>query len=144
MQSIKLININLLVSYNSETKGMEIRENVEIAIDDGVIAEIGYKVNGTDKQIDCNGKLVTPGFVDAHTHPVFLNGREDEFAMRLKGVTYEEIAAEGGGIINSVRDVRRASENELIARVSSRMDRFLTLGTTTIESKSGYGLENDD
>ena len=143
MQSIKLININQLVSYNSETKGMEIRENVEIAIDDGVIAEIGYKVNGTDKQIDCNGKLVTPGFVDAHTHPVFLNGREDEFVMRLKGVTYEEIAAEGGGIINSVRDVRRASENELIARVSSRMDRFLTLGTTTIESKSGYGLNTD-
>ena len=143
MPSLKLININQLVSYNSETKDMEIRENVEIAIDDGVIAEIGYKVNGTDKQIDCNGKLVTPGFVDAHTHPVFLNGREDEFVMRLKGVTYEEIAAEGGGIINSVKDVRRASENELIARVSSRMDRFLTLGTTTIESKSGYGLNTD-
>ena len=89
MSDLQLINIGQLVSYNSETRGMETRDNVEIAINDGVIAEIGHRVNSTKKQIDCSGKLVTPGFVDAHTHPVFLNGRENEFTMRLKGATYD-------------------------------------------------------
>jgi len=143
MSDLQLTNIGQLVSYNSETRGMETRDNVEIAINDGVIAEIGHRVNSTNKQIDCSGKLVTPGFVDAHTHPVFLNGRENEFTMRLKGATYEEIAAAGGGIINSVDDVRHASESELFSRVLSRMDRFLSMGTTTVEAKSGYGLNTE-
>jgi len=143
MSDLQLTNIGQLVSYNSETRGMETRDNVEIAINDGVIAEIGHRVNSANKQIDCSGKLVTPGFVDAHTHPVFLNGRENEFTMRLKGATYEEIAAAGGGIINSVDDVRHASESELFSRVLSRMDRFLSMGTTTVEAKSGYGLNTE-
>ena len=81
--------------------------------------------------------------MDCHTHPVFFDGRENEFEMRLKGLSYEEIAKEGGGINNSVKSVRNSSEAELYNRVISRMDKFLKLGTTTIEAKSGYGLDID-
>tara|TARA_B100000749_G_scaffold227843_1_gene183752 strand:- start:788 stop:2086 length:1299 start_codon:yes stop_codon:yes gene_type:complete len=143
MSSLQLTNIGQLVSYNSKISGMETLEKIQIAIDDGIITEIGNKVNDADRHIDCKGKLITPGFVDSHTHPVFLNGREDEFAMRLKGTTYKEIATKGGGIINSVNDVRNASQRELFDRVFSRMNRFLSVGTTTIECKSGYGLNTE-
>ena len=93
--------------------------------------------------MDCENKLITPGFVDCHTHPVFLDGRENEFEMRLKGLSYEEIAKKGGGINNSVSSVRNSSEAELYNQVISRMDKFLKLGTTTIEAKSGYGLNTE-
>ena len=93
-----------------------------------------------DNVINCNHKLVTPGFVDPHTHPVFLNEREDEFHMRLKGSTYEDIAASGGGIKTSVSDLRNADISLLVSKLKSRMDRFLRFGTTTVECKSGYGL----
>ena len=143
MKSLKLTNIGQLVTYNSEQQDMVISENVEIAMEGGNIIEIGENLNSADEQIDCNGKLVTPGFVDPHTHPVFLDGREDEFAMRLEGDTYEEIAEAGGGIVNSINGVRNATESELISRVKTRMDRFLKLGTTTVECKSGYGLNTE-
>ena len=93
--------------------------------------------------IDCENKLVTPGFVDPHTHPVFYDTRESEFQLRLQGHSYEDIAALGGGIRNSVTGVRNASELELIQRVKARMDTSLSLGTTTIECKSGYGLDTE-
>ena len=140
MSSIKLSNIGQMITYDSENKGMMIKDNLEIAIYKGKILEIGRNLGDVDQLIDCDGMLVTPGFVDPHTHPVFLNGREDEFKMRLEGKTYEEIANAGGGIINNVMDVRESSEADLIIRVKDRMDRFLKLGTTTIECKSGYGL----
>ena len=143
MKSLKLTNIGQLVTYNSEQQDMVVLENVEIAMEGGNIIEIGENLNSADEQIDCNGKLVTPGFVDPHTHPVFLDGREDEFAMRLEGDTYEEIAEAGGGIVNSINGVRNATESELISRVKTRMDRFLKLGTTTVECKSGYGLNTE-
>jgi len=119
---------------------MAILENVEIVIEGNQITEVGQKLGDADKIFDCKQKLVTPGFVDPHTHPVFLDGREDEFAMRLQGASYEEISEAGGGIVNSIQGVRDASESDLISRVKSRMDRFLKLGTTTVECKSGYGL----
>jgi imidazolonepropionase len=95
-------------------------------------------------RIDARGGTVVPGFVDAHTHPVFAGTREDEFEMRTRGATYVEIAQAGGGILSSVRGVRTASEDELLARLLVRLDRFLALGTTTIEAKSGYGLSLED
>ena len=140
MSSIKLSNIGQMITYDSENKGMMVKDNLEIVIYKGKIMEIGRNLGDVDQLIDCDGMLVTPGFVDPHTHPVFLNGREDEFKMRLEGKTYEEIANAGGGIINNVMDVRESSEADLIIRVKDRMDRFLNLGTTTIECKSGYGL----
>jgi imidazolonepropionase len=90
--------------------------------------------------LDVSGKTVTPGLVDCHTHPIFFGTREDEFAMRIAGKSYEEIARAGGGIRASVRQLRSASKAQLIAAALPRLDRFLAHGTTTIETKSGYGL----
>jgi imidazolonepropionase len=89
---------------------------------------------------DAGGRVVMPGFVDAHTHPVFGGNRVDEFEMRSRGASYEEIAAAGGGIRSTVRKTRAASEDELFAAAQRRAGWFLRTGTTTIEAKSGYGL----
>tara|TARA_B100000315_G_scaffold251169_1_gene285496 strand:+ start:2365 stop:3573 length:1209 start_codon:yes stop_codon:yes gene_type:complete len=143
MDSLKLINIGQLVTFDSEMDEMVALEQVEVAIEGTQFTEVGKNLGDADQILDCRGKLVTPGFVDPHTHPVFLNSREDEFAMRLQGATYEEIAKAGGGIVKSINDVRSASESVLISRVNARMDRFLSLGTTTVECKSGYGLNTE-
>nr|MBA3652398.1 imidazolonepropionase [Chthoniobacterales bacterium] len=90
--------------------------------------------------IEAGGRVVLPGFVDAHAHPVFGGDRVDEFEMRARGATYEEIAASGGGIRSTVRKTRAASETELLAQAQRRADWFLRCGTTTMEAKSGYGL----
>jgi len=143
MSSLKLSNIGELITYSSETKRMIKQYNKEIVVENGKVLEIGSNLGPADKYIDCFNMLVTPGFVDPHTHPVFLDYRHEEFCMRLQGATYEEIANAGGGILNSVKDVRNASESELISRVKMRMDKFIELGTTTIECKSGYGLDSE-
>jgi len=90
--------------------------------------------------VDARGGTVVPGFVDAHTHPVFAATREDEFELRTRGKSYLEIAAAGGGILSSVRSLRAAEPEVLLAGVLARLARFLELGTTTLEAKSGYGL----
>ena len=95
-------------------------------------------------EIDAAGKVVMPGFVDAHTHPVFVGSREDEFELRIKGATYLEIAQKGGGIRSTVRKVRRASKEELFRTAWPRLERMLEHGTTTVEAKSGYGLSTED
>jgi len=143
MLSLKLSNVGQLVTYNAETMDMAVRDNVEIVIEGHQVTEVGQNLGDADTVLDCKEKLVTPGFVDPHTHPVFLDGREDEFAMRSQGATYEQIAAAGGGIVKSIEGVRNASEAELISRVETRMDRCLKLGTTTVECKSGYGLNKE-
>ena len=143
MLSLKLSNVGQLVTYNAETMDMAVRDNVEIVIEGHQVTEVGQDLGDADSVLDCKEKLVTPGFVDPHTHPVFLDGREDEFAMRSQGATYEQITAAGGGIVNSIEGVRKASEAELISRVETRMDRCLKLGTTTVECKSGYGLNKE-
>ena len=131
-----LKNIGQLTSYNPDSGEVETTSNTSLTIDGDRIAE-----NSNGEAIDCGGSLVTPGFVDPHTHSVFLDSREEEFALRLSGVSYEEIAAQGGGINASINGVRNASKEELIKRVSKRMDRFLKQGTTTLECKTGYGLD---
>ena len=131
-----LKNIGQLTSYNPDLGEVETISNTSLTIDGDRIAE-----NSNGEAIDCGGSLVTPGFVDPHTHSVFLDSREEEFALRLSGVSYEEIAAQGGGINASINGVRNASKEELIKRVSKRMDRFLKQGTTTVECKTGYGLD---
>ncbi|MCM2271555.1 MAG: imidazolonepropionase [candidate division Zixibacteria bacterium] len=91
-------------------------------------------------EVDAEGKVVTPGLIDPHTHPVFSATREDEFEMRLQGKSYMEIAQAGGGIRRSVRDLRSTPEAILYQKAMRRLDRFVEHGVTTIEAKSGYGL----
>jgi len=88
--------------------------------------------------------VVLPGFVDAHTHPVFAGNRVDEFEMRARGATYEEIAAGGGGIRSTARKTRAATEDELLAQAKKHVQWFLRGGTTTVEAKSGYGLSVEE
>jgi imidazolonepropionase len=123
-----------------------------VAIEDGHVVHIGtedevlpqVQIDSGTVTIDAIDKVVTPGLVDSHTHPVFHQTREHEFEMRVQGKSYEEIAAAGGGIRSSVRGVREASKEELKSVVRKRLDRFLSVGTTTIEAKSGYGLSLED
>ena len=114
---IKLENIGRLVTYNSTSGLMNTLKDVEIIIDNEHILEIGKDLRNIDSVIDCNNKLVTPGFVDPHTHPVFLNSREDEFHLRLEGSTYEKIAASGGGIRSSIFDLRNADISDIISKL---------------------------
>jgi imidazolonepropionase len=94
--------------------------------------------------MDASGKVVMPGFVDPHTHLVFAGDRASEFEMRLKGATYLEIMAAGGGIMNTVRATRAASLEELVVQSRERLDRMLAHGTTTAEAKTGYGLDTEN
>ena len=142
-ESLKLINIGNLLTYNSKKKSMISEKGLEIIVRDGKIIEIGKNLNNADQIYDCENNLVTPGFVDCHTHPVFFNDRSNEFEMRVAGNTYEQIAANGGGINNSVKSLRDSDYNELKQRVIHRMNNFLKMGTTTLEAKSGYGLNLD-
>ncbi|HQQ67555.1 MAG TPA: imidazolonepropionase, partial [Candidatus Cloacimonadota bacterium] len=116
-----------------------------LAIKDGLIVALGTSSEirmafQAEKEIDASDKLITPGFVDSHTHPVFVHTREDEFAMRLAGKSYVEIALAGGGIRSSIASTRAASEDELFALAQKRISKMIALGTTTLEAKSGYGL----
>jgi imidazolonepropionase len=109
----------------------------------GSQAEIEPYITAEYEIVDAGGRVVLPGFVDAHTHPVFAGNRADEYEMRARGATYEEIAAAGGGIRSTVRKTRSASEDELFEAARRRSEWFLRVGTTTIEAKSGYGLSLD-
>jgi len=155
--------IDLLISNASELltlentapkKGAELDRLEKIvagavAVDEGRIVEVGpsdrleSRYRGRES-IDAAGQVVLPGFVDPHTHPVFGATREREFDMRLRGKSYIEITAAGGGIFSSVRSLRETATSDLKALLRQRLDRFIALGTTTIEAKSGYGLNLDD
>ncbi len=106
----------------------------------GTRAEIERLISRQTEIVDAGGGVVLPGFVDAHTHPVFAGNRADEYELRAEGATYAEIAARGGGIRSTVRRTREASEDELVAAARRYRTWFLRGGTTTIEAKSGYGL----
>ncbi len=95
------------------------------------------------RRLDARGGAVVPGFVDAHTHLCFAGTRDDEIARRLAGATYAQIAAEGGGIVRTVAATRAASEDQLVEGLLQRLDEALACGTTTLEIKSGYGLETE-
>jgi len=120
--------------------------NASIAVEDDVIKEIGPAANIKAKYpkadvIDMSGRVVTPGFVDPHTHALFVGTREDEFEMRIEGKTYVDILLGGGGILNTVNRVRKADLEDLVEETLPRLRRMLAHGTTTCEIKSGYGLD---
>lgn len=123
-----------------------------VAVADGEIVAVGptdqvrdaVRLSRAATVIDATGRVVLPGFVDAHTHLVFAGPRVDEFEMRLRGASYLEIAAAGGGILRSVAATREADEESLYRLGRARLDHLLRTGTTTAEAKSGYGLTRDD
>ena len=96
---------------------------------------------GETEIIDCEGRLITPGLIDCHTHLVWAGNRANEFEMRLAGATYEEVTRAGGGIVSSVSSLRAASEDELVRQSLPRLDTLISEGATTVEIKSGYGLD---
>ena len=113
-----------------------------VAIEGGRIVWVGAMEEcPAGEAIDLGGRLVTPGLVDCHTHLVFAGDRAREFQMRLEGASYEEVARAGGGIVSTVRATRAASEEELLAQSLPRVDAMIAQGVTTVEIKSGYGLE---
>ena len=93
--------------------------------------------------VDAEQRVVTPGYVDAHTHLVFAGNRAGDFEQRIGGATYQQIAAQGGGIQSTVALTRKASEDELLVRARMHRDWMLRGGTTTFEAKSGYGLDRE-
>ncbi len=128
---------------------LPILSNAYLAIHNGVIQELGRMTElppGSKGQteIDASGRFVFPSFVDSHTHLVFAASREDEFVMKIKGATYEEIAARGGGILNSAKKLQQTSEEELFERAMGRVNEIIHSGTGAVEIKSGYGLTTKD
>lgn len=115
-----------------------------LLIEDGFIKDFGAMKDcpaiDNCEVVDANGKLVLPTWVDSHTHIVFATGREEEFVMKIKGKSYEEIAKAGGGILNSANKLAIASEDDLYNSAASRLENLIKLGTGAIEIKSGYGL----
>jgi imidazolonepropionase len=116
-----------------------------VAVENGIVTYAGEEGDAPlqegGRRIECEGRAVVPGFVDAHTHLVFAGDRSDEFARRLAGESYASIAAAGGGILSTVAATRSASEDELFELAKGRAFRMLRAGTTTLEVKSGYGLD---
>jgi imidazolonepropionase len=122
--------------------------NSYLLLSDGVIADYGEMKNLPPvralKIIDASGRFVFPSFVDSHTHLVFAASREEEFVTKIKGATYAEIAAKGGGILNSAKKIRLITEEELFEKALERANEIMKLGTGAVEIKSGYGLTVKD
>jgi len=157
LNELLVVNASQLVTLAGPTRprvGAELRElaliqNGAMLVADGQVNAIGTMAEfepraGGAEIVDVGGRLVTPGFIDAHTHLVFAANRADEFEKRCAGMTYQEIAAQGGGIRSTVRKTRAATENRLMEAASHHAQWFLRGGTTTVEAKSGYGLTVED
>lgn len=133
-------------------KGAQMRhlqsiDNAYLFAEDGIIKSFGpdteCPVERADEIIDCTGRIVMPAFCDSHTHLVFAAWRESEFVDRIKGLTYEQIAERGGGILNSAARLQQTSEDHLFEQAYTRLEDVVRMGTGAIEIKSGYGLTTD-
>jgi imidazolonepropionase len=162
LKSLLLVNIGQLLTLRSASakagprRGAELKElgvvqNAAVLCVGGKIVSVGAtkdalrdpwlkKHRKKVTEIDCAGKVVLPGFVDSHTHPVFVSPRLVDFEKRIEGASYEEIAAAGGGIRSSLEGVRKAAKSVLAAKVLAVLRDMTAHGTTTVEAKSGYGL----
>lgn len=154
MSSFLITNIKQLVNTRSVThllRGKDLAdlpgiENAYLIVEDGVIAEYGSMVNGQlsmdkfTKVVDAKDQFVFPCWCDSHTHLVFAGSREEEFVDKIKGLSYAEIAAKGGGILNSAKKLNETSEDALFIQAWKRLEEVSKLGTGAIEIKSGYGL----
>ena len=136
-----------LATMSDAASGLGLVSAGAVAARDGRIvyagseAELPAELLRGAEAIDCEGRLITPGLIDCHTHLVHAGNRANEFEMRLAGATYEEVAKAGGGIVSSVKSLRAASEDELVRQSLPRLDALISEGVTTIEIKSGYGLD---
>ncbi len=133
----------------AEMSNLNVIEKGTVIVTDGIISHVlkegeAIPVNSSDyKEIDATGKALLPGFVDPHTHFVFGGHREEEFSWRMRGDSYMSIMERGGGIVNTTKATRAASEEELYISAKKRLDDMLKLGITTTEGKSGYGLDRE-
>lgn len=134
-----------LATMAENADGLGIVENGMVAAKDSAIVYAGPVVDvDAPEIIDCEGRWITPGLVDCHTHLIHGGNRAHEFELRLAGASYEEIARAGGGIVSTMKATREASEADLIASALPRLDAMIAEGLTTIEIKSGYGLSAAD
>ncbi len=160
--ALLLVNIGQLLTLRSSSNRPGPRRGLDLAelsiIKDGAVLCVAGKIVSVCNtkealrdpwirqnrkkvvEIDCQGQVVLPGFVDSHTHPVFVRPRLIDFEKRISGATYEQIAEAGGGIRSSVAGVRASSKNALAERVLEALHEMGEQGTTTVEAKSGYGL----
>ena len=135
--------------YGKQLRELPVIDNAYIRIENDTIAEIGSmdklgrQRRSEKSELNAAGKFVLPGWCDSHTHLVFAGSREEEFVMKLSGSSYEEIAAKGGGILNSAKKLNETTEDELFNQACKRLEEVSKLGTTAIEIKSGYGLTVD-
>lgn len=136
-----------IATMNPADDGLGTIDEGGVLIEDGRIAWVGPEDDMPAAfdvdSIDCEGRWITPGLVDCHTHLVYAGTRAREFEMRLAGATYEDIARAGGGIVSSVKAVREASESRLLHETLPRLDALIASGVTTVEVKSGYGLDRE-
>lgn len=139
MSEHRFVNATIATMTGQDPPYGMVRGGVQIR--DGLIVEVGPEVSGAGD--DIGGRLITPAPIDCHTHLVFGGNRAREFEMRLQGATYEEVARAGGGIISTVTATRAATEAELVASALPRLDALIAEGVTTVEIKSGYGLDRD-
>jgi imidazolonepropionase len=156
--SLAIINSSQLVTLagparpriGAELNELAIIQNGALLVRNSLIESVGTTdqiarlIDADCMVIDAGGRVVLPGFVDAHTHPVFAGNRVGEFEDRARGATYQEIAARGGGIQSTVNSTRAATVDELVAAGKKYANWFLRNGTTTVEAKSGYGLSLED
>ena len=153
MNKLLLTNIGMLATpvgkaakSGAEQGNIQVLKDAWVLIEDGVIAQVGTGAApevADAKVVDAEGKLVTPGLVDAHTHLIFGGWRQNELGMKLHGKTYLEIQNAGGGIQSSTNATRGSTEEELTQKAAKALDEMLSLGTTTVEAKSGYGLATE-
>ena len=157
-QKLAVLGCSQLVTLEGPARPRTGAEMLQLAIipdgamliQDGSIAKVGPRaeiepgIESDCETVDADRRIVTPGFVDAHTHPVFASNRANEFEMRAGGASYAEIAAAGGGIRSTVRKTRATREDDLLQAAGKHVQWFLRNGTTAIEAKSGYGLSLED
>jgi imidazolonepropionase len=148
-ESCRLYRNARLATMRADLPGLGVIEAGAVGIQRGQIVFAGPEARlpanwGTPSEvIDCEGRWITPGLIDCHTHLVYASNRAHEFEQRLAGATYEQIALAGGGILSSVKATRAAGEDELTRQTLPRLDALLAEGVTTVEIKSGYGLDRD-
>jgi imidazolonepropionase len=149
----QILQIEHIHEEKKIVKGLDMKtlptiENAFLLVEDGLIKDFGEMKNLTneliaDQTIDCTGKMILPTWVDSHTHLVYSHTRELEFVDRINGLSYEEIAQRGGGILNSAKRMTEINENDLYEISKIRLDETIALGTGAIEIKSGYGLSTE-
>ena len=142
----KIYNIKNFITYDTLTRDIIVKKTDSILIKNNKIYNTNYSGSDIkiDNEIDAGNKIVTPGFIDSHTHLIFASHRANDFSKRISGESYLNIAESGGGIKSSINSLRNSSKEELFSKCKNQISYFIKNGTTTVEAKSGYGLTLKD